>query len=587
MIVLDLSILNQKGTPMFNSDIFANRPAFGIVGRIFISTDTKEFYRDTGTSWELIGGPGAGTITGSGTTGTLAKFTGTSSIGNSIVSETGSALNINGTAKANNYYVGTPTDTTRAFAAAGDANLIALWLEEYTSTGGGTPDIFLRNGRGTLSAKANIQSGDSLGGIAWAGYLGSTFSDSAAFSTTIVNIDSTNNHADVDFNFFQSYNSASLSNNLKIRALDGYVVAPNGGFETTGNINLFAGANTRRFVFDANAGIPRIFSFRTGNLPRWAFRVDGVESGSDTGADFAIRRYNDAGTFIDSPIFIVRSTGQTFVGPQTTASGKLVVNSATADNHLQIIGANSPSIRIDNAGSGGTQRFVFGLATATNNFIQGATAGEFCISTQSAGNMLFGMWQTTNASEVMRITTANNLVVGSSVDNGNRLQVNGGASASSFEVGNGQFYKARRNSSNLLIDLLGIEGGSDDTRLLITADFNIKAGSGATLFRFNQNASLGVNCNASNAKLEVVSTTGEVFRADGASGAPRIVAGQSTVYLGGNVTINSFSNPGQTLYLNGSMRIDGQSSGTAGVLSGQYLIINLDGTTYKIALFNP
>ena len=54
MIVLDLSILNQKGTPMFYSDIFANRPTFGIVGRIFISTDTSEFYRDTGTSWDLI-----------------------------------------------------------------------------------------------------------------------------------------------------------------------------------------------------------------------------------------------------------------------------------------------------------------------------------------------------------------------------------------------------------------------------------------------------------------------------------------------------------------------------------------------------
>jgi hypothetical protein len=103
----------------------------------------------------------------------------------------------------------------------------------------------------------------------------------------------------------------------------------------------------------------------------------------------------------------------------------LVVNSATADSHLQVVGANSPSIRIDNAGSGGTQRFVFGLATATNNFIQGATAGEFCISTQSAGNMLFGMWQTTNASEVMRITTANNLLIGSTIDSGQRLQVNG------------------------------------------------------------------------------------------------------------------------------------------------------------------
>jgi hypothetical protein len=49
-----------------------------------------------------------------------------------------------------------------------------------------------------------------------------------------------------------------------------------------------------------------------------------------------------------------------------------------------------------------------------------------------------------------------------------------GVIATSFEVGNGQYYKARRNSSNLLIDLLGIESGTDDTRLLITGDYNIK-----------------------------------------------------------------------------------------------------------------
>jgi len=87
MIIPELSILNQKGTPMFNSDVFANRPPFGIVGRIFISTDTKELYRDTGTSWELLAGPGSGTITGSGTAGTLPIFTGSSTISNSSLLE--------------------------------------------------------------------------------------------------------------------------------------------------------------------------------------------------------------------------------------------------------------------------------------------------------------------------------------------------------------------------------------------------------------------------------------------------------------------------------------------------------------------
>jgi len=63
------SIINQKGTPAFYSDIFANRPAFGYAGRVFISTDTGAIYEDTGTSWTLIADAGAGT------TGTLQQVT--------------------------------------------------------------------------------------------------------------------------------------------------------------------------------------------------------------------------------------------------------------------------------------------------------------------------------------------------------------------------------------------------------------------------------------------------------------------------------------------------------------------------------
>ena len=38
-------VLNQKGSPALYSDTFANRPAFGYTGRLFISTDANEIYR--------------------------------------------------------------------------------------------------------------------------------------------------------------------------------------------------------------------------------------------------------------------------------------------------------------------------------------------------------------------------------------------------------------------------------------------------------------------------------------------------------------------------------------------------------------
>lgn len=98
MITLDLSILNQKGTPMFYSDTLANRPNFGIEGRIFIDTASPYgIYRDTGSSWQQIavGSAGTGTITGGGTINTIAMFTPTgTAIGDSKITQSVSDITI-------------------------------------------------------------------------------------------------------------------------------------------------------------------------------------------------------------------------------------------------------------------------------------------------------------------------------------------------------------------------------------------------------------------------------------------------------------------------------------------------------------
>ena len=292
MIVLDLSILNQKGTPMFNSDLTANRPAAGIVGRIFIAIDSPfGIFRDTGSAWDQISAGGSGGITGSGA-----------------------------------------------------ATQVAFW-----------------NGASAITGSNNLF---------W---------------------DSTNNYL-------------GISTNTPTTALDVHHSTNSGAIfnQTTATNN-----NTINFQ-TSGAGRWRIGNFYT--------------AGAD---DFGI--FDVVGSL--QQFTIVKTTGQTFIGAKTTASGRLVINSATSDAHLQIIGANSPSIRIDNAGSGGTQRFAIGNATATNNFIQGSAAGDFCITTASAGALLFGMWQSIDATEVMRITTANNLQIGSAaaLAYASKLQLTGDA----------------------------------------------------------------------------------------------------------------------------------------------------------------
>ena len=82
-IFRDSSVLNQFGSPSINSNTFANRPAFGQSGRLFVSTDTLEIYRDTGSAWDnLTNNVGnIGTlqqVTTNGNTTTVGIFAGSS-----------------------------------------------------------------------------------------------------------------------------------------------------------------------------------------------------------------------------------------------------------------------------------------------------------------------------------------------------------------------------------------------------------------------------------------------------------------------------------------------------------------------------
>jgi len=58
-ITRDSSVLNQFGSPSLNSNSFANRPAFGQTGRLFIDTTNNIIQRDTGSSWVTISGGGS------------------------------------------------------------------------------------------------------------------------------------------------------------------------------------------------------------------------------------------------------------------------------------------------------------------------------------------------------------------------------------------------------------------------------------------------------------------------------------------------------------------------------------------------
>jgi len=229
-------VSNQKGSPALYSDIFANRPAAGFLGRLFVSTDTLEIYRDTGTAWALISG------------------------------------------------------------------------------GGGGVNIY--NSDGTLTAARTVT---------MAGH----------------------------------------------------------------NLTFEGGAGTNRIRMSADAGQPRIFSFASANVARWAFRVDGAETGSNAGGDWALRAYNDAGAFTFAPIAANRKTGEkTLFAQANITAGTEAVTSVfniagiTYAAGLTMIGGNAHAAQFNNftlANSGS-------LTFANSSFV-GANGNVLRLQANSSGTI--------------------------------------------------------------------------------------------------------------------------------------------------------------------------------------------------------
>jgi hypothetical protein len=388
---IDLSILNQRQTPAFYADVLANRPAAGFIGRIFVSTDTFAFYRDNGTGWDLIGGPGTGTITGSGTAGTIPLWSGASTIGNSDLRQLSTeALILN--SATNDWPINFGEDPGRLLMTDTSNNpSLIIWGKSPFGSGNEQGSVALGNvtALGSTTFGGAVLDGSIENGTDGSGQLTIKTTNTAGTETLALKIDSTQKST--------FYNDIILS----------------------------SGAATKRLILDANVNVARIFSIRTNNLPRWAVRVDGTESGTNAGSDFAIRRYDDTGAFVDAPLTITRSNGQ------STFAKKVVIENNAGDQQLQIVSTTAPSLRIDNLQTSATKRVGLGLATTVNNFIQGSVDQDFCIfnSSTTASPILFGIYDAglTNTQEAARISPARNFLIGTTTDAGQKLQVRGSA----------------------------------------------------------------------------------------------------------------------------------------------------------------
>ena len=134
-----------------------------------------------------------------------------------------------------------------------------------------------------------------------------------------------------NFTFNKTTNTVNLTGSLSVTGSTNTlgavtVISGSVGINTTADaqslLHIDGGASVNRVIMDANNNVARIFSFRTDNTQRWAFRVDDNETGANAGANFQLRRYADNGSFIDAPISLNRATGGiTIIHPISASAG--------------------------------------------------------------------------------------------------------------------------------------------------------------------------------------------------------------------------------------------------------------------------
>jgi hypothetical protein len=206
-----------------------------------------------------------------------------------------------------------------------------------------------------------------------------------------------------------------------------------------GSYNVIANA----MAVNGIASAFRQYVIQTSGVGRWTMQGQGTESGSNTGTDFSIARYDDAGTNIDKPFEITRSTGiaSFLYQPVMTAGAKLTNQLdlwwggqsilAGADNNAATrTDATQKVVRYvmphyTNASS--SVALLVGIArTSVNDLYIGGGSGVNNCATDlrfyTAANTT-----TVTGTQRARITSIGNLLVGTDTDDGTNLVQSAGS----------------------------------------------------------------------------------------------------------------------------------------------------------------
>jgi hypothetical protein len=154
-----------------------------------------------------------------------------------------------------------------------------------------------------------------------------------------------NVQSDHRFRIFSEANSAELITILQTGEFGIGIANP------LTKLHIDGGATALIANLDANVSVAKSVSFRSDNSSRINLEVSGTESGSNAGADFFLRTFTDAGSLLETPLSIVRSTGVTTIKSLTLTNALSVGNGGTGATSFtsgSILFSNGTLITQDN-----------------------------------------------------------------------------------------------------------------------------------------------------------------------------------------------------------------------------------------------
>lgn len=287
----------------------------------------------------------------------------------------------------------------------------------------------------------------------------------------------------------------------------------------TTKIHIDGGATALIANLDANVSVAKSISFRSDNSNRINIEVSGTESGSNAGANFFLRTYTDAGSLLETPLSIVRSTGVTTLKSLTLTNALSVANGGTGSTTQNFVdltttqsigGAKTFTSQLTGTSAIFSGNVVAGNGTSTETMNVAGTLFLQTIADNSIGGKIYGYNDTSPNLYGGGLKFQTRFFNGSAYVYGDKLTIaSNGAATFSFTV------QAATMSIGIApqTDKLFVYNVSG-TNTLITAQqdgtgdlIRLNGNGGVNRFNINQSGTAVFNVNATGITINDISGT--------------------------------------------------------------------------------